>query len=441
MSRNIRLRTVAGPLIALLLLGCEGLDKRVELCRRCEEPAKPPPAQTVKVEVDWQKLAEALEGVGGDTIYVLPMNEQDPVGNPPPQTAKVEVDWQKLAEALEAVGAGGGESSTVSVGSVNVTVSAENSRDPQPGGAEGSRRVDVEDWDALVKALASLATAGQNGCADCGDQDVVHGHDFIHNVRHTIFDVRFAPPWFNADQRSLFTSYVVFPKEAKLDEWVDDEPDYESCAGSDSSAAVCPDRAFHKQVMGPFLEGLARCARGEKKVKLRIVGFASSSGLDPRLEDEDERRTVDTLETRYDEHVDAVSARCPRASAEAEKLNPSQKFNLLIANQRAAHAAAMLRTFALKLGLDAFDIEDQPWCSHAGMAAERRHDDRNTESDGGATDGKRDTYDVGKGLMNRRAEVRLVDIPGCLNLDPDNRIDVTPDPDTPRTNAANGAIP
>ena len=91
-------------------------------------------------------------------------------------------------------------------------------------------------------------------------------------------------------------------------------------------------------------------------------------------------------------------------------------------------SAAMLRTLAQELGLDAFDIEDKPWCSHVGMEAERRHDDRNADGeadDGGATDGERDTYDVGKGLMSRRAEVRLVDVPGCLNVDPDNRIDVT----------------
>ena len=43
--------------------------------------------------------------------------------------------------------------------------------------------------------------------------------------------------------------------------------------------------------------------------------------------------------------------------------------------------------------------------------------------------------------MNRRAEVRLVDVPGCLNVDPDNRIDVTADLDTPGACAAETAQP
>lgn len=59
---------------------------------------------------------------------------------------------------------------------------------------------------------------------------------------------------------------------------------------------------------------------------------------------------------------------------------------------------------------NAFAIKAIPWCSHAAMTTER-----------GGEDGE----DRGKGLMNRRVEVRLAVLPGCLNVDPDNRIDVT----------------
>ena len=383
MSRTIRLRTIAGPLVALMLLGCEGPEKGVEQCRRCERP--PPPPQTVKVEVDWQKLAKALEGVGGDTIYVLPPNMTVPPADP---------------------------------------------EDPK---IERPLQVAVKDWNNLIAALKSLATAGPSECADCGepgsghdhDQDVVQNHDhtFVHDIRHTTFDVRFTPPWFNADQRSLFTSYVVFPQEAQIDEWVPGEPAYDSCEGSDPSPAVCPDRTFHRQVMEPFLKALEQCAKGEEKVKLRTVGFASASRLRSPLEKEPQ----DTLDDRHTKHTRAVSETCLGESAEEEKLGRSAKFNLLIANQRAVHAAAMLSDFASELGLaDAFDIDDVPWCSHKGMVEERGHA-------------------PGSGLINRRAEARLVDIPGCLNVDPDRRIDVTePDPDareaeTPQPSDADGS--
>ena len=57
-----------------------------------------------------------------------------------------------------------------------------------------------------------------------------------------------------------------------------------------------------------------------------------------------------------------------------------------------------------------FAIKVIPWCSHAAMA-----DERGDEDDGNPA----------RGLMDRRVEVRLAALPGCLDVDPDNRIDVT----------------
>lgn len=228
-------------------------------------------------------------------------------------------------------------------------------------------------------------------------------------IEHNTFNFRFAPPWFNADQRSLFTSYVVFSKEAKFEAWNEDH--YESCNGDDASAAVCPEHGFYKQAMTPFLTGLAQCATKGKKVKLRMVGFASSSGvhnLSPK--------NATKLNDRHAKHIRAISKSCQGEPEpdDSRSLRDSDKLNLIIANMRAARTGEMLRTLATELGLDAFDIKDKPWCSHDSMADEQKHDD-----------GGRGGYDSGKGLMNRRVEVRLVDLPGCLNVDPDNRIDVT----------------
>ena len=257
-------------------------------------------------------------------------------------------------------------------------------------------------------ALLLLGCDGAKVCEPCNKPEEPAQTAIAHNT----FNFRFAPPWFNADQRSLFTSYVVFPKEAKFKAWNDGL--YESCNGDHASAAVCPEYGFYKKAMAPFLTGLAQCGTKGKEVKLRTVGFASSSGVH-NLSPEEAAK----LNDRHVKHIRAISQSCqgewkPDGS---KSLRDSDKLNLIIANMRAARTGEMLRAFATELGLDAFDIKDKPWCSHDSMADERKHDD------GGGSD-----YDSGKGLMNRRVEVRLVHLPGCLNVDPDNRIDVTNSP-------------
>ena len=207
-------------------------------------------------------------------------------------------------------------------------------------------------------------------------------------INHATFAFRFAPPWFNSDQRSLFTSYIVFPEEAKLEEWLDDDAQ-EGCPREDDrvTSSVCPDVTFYGKTMGSFLEGLSQCATTGKKVELHTVGFASSTGLNDIEEDGQEAKY---LKDRYDRHMMAQGC-----DEEAQAHGSSDRFNLLIANERAANAAAMLRELAPK---EHFDIEARYWCSHADMEAERSWDD------GG---------DTTMGLMNRRAEVHVVACPAA----------------------------
>jgi len=255
--------------------------------------------------------------------------------------------------------------------------------------------------DKLVEASGST----DSGCADCPGNSA---SQVTHNIHHTTFAFRFAPPWFNADQRSLFTSYVVFPEEAKFQDWIDRGP-AESCLRGEeavSRASVCPDTAFYQKAMGPFLEGLSQCATTEK-VQLHLVGFASSTGLKEPLEDESEKKI---LKDRYDSRIATEAALCQGDRADDEKGTPSDMFNLLIANERAGNAAAMLEYIVPAKPKSAFAIKVIPWCSHAAMADER---------------GSEDGENPARGLMDRRVEVRLAALPGCLDVDPDSRIDVT----------------
>ena len=346
-SRRPRLRPAAFAVVGVLLVGCDG----IKFCGRCERPEPPP--KTIKFEVNWAELGEALKNI--------------PIA---------------------------GDRKTIKVEPVNMTLTLK--------GLEGTKTVAaVANWEELIAAV--LAAGGQQPCPVCPECPKCTAQSESGGIHHSInlstFEFRFAPPWFNADQRSLFTSYVVFPAEARLEEWLRD-PD-ESCESASPSAAVCPDRGFHQEVTGPFLDALAQCATEDKKVTLRTVGFASSSGVSYS-------KTVrDALEREYGQHIEEIKDHCD-GGPRADNPNVSDMFNLLVANRRARNAAEMLRGLTSN---EKFDIEHKPWCSHGAMVEQRHHKDRSK--------GK---YDDARGLMNRRAEVRLVDLAGCLNVHPDNRI-------------------
>ena len=241
-----------------------------------------------------------------------------------------------------------------------------------------------------VLALERLAEASEstgNGCTDCPGN---------HDIHHTTFAFRFAPPWFGADHRSLFTSYVVFPEEAKFEDWIGGERG-EICEGEEAPPSVCPETAFYEKTMGSFLEGVSHCATTDK-VELHMVGFASSTKLNESLGERGEE-----LEKHYKNHIRAQAELCKdgraeRAERAEDETDHSNMFNLLIANERADNAAAMLQEIVAKMPKDAFTIKAIPWCSYAAMADERDFDD-----------GK----DPIKGLMNRRVEVHLVELPNC----------------------------
>ena len=349
-SDKPRRRAVAYLLGGLLLAGCDG----EKLCQQCERPPKP--AQTVRVEVDWKKLADAFKDAG-----IV-----------------------------------GGKGATVSADTVNVTVDSDHPNRPADGPNAppvAQKDVTVAGWAELVGALDALKPL----------QTAAQSAHYTYNIPHSTFAFRFSSPWFNADQRSLLTSYVVFPVEAKLTEWaqrVDRQPLGErSRCKTDKPASVCPETTFYGQVMGPFLKGLSQCATDDKKVELQLHGFASESGLR-----EGEEHSV--LDQRYDSYIAALQ-HCYGDRAPGERNSASNKFNLLIADERAVNTAAMLKELIPNGAKNAFDIKEVPWCSHRSMVYERKL------ADGG---------DPAKALMNRRVEVRVAALPGCVNVEPDNRI-------------------
>jgi len=271
------------------------------------------------------------------------------------------------------------------------------------------------------------------------------GHSHIH------FYFENNMPWFAESKQALFTSMVVFPKEAQVAEYISKDSCYESCspmckAGSveDSAhscsrgdacveecrvnaAAVCPDEAFYKVMFVPFLRELARCGNADNKVVLQTVGFASSS--EPEIFDRKKLREKLQKEMslncvredgkksccRLKGGCGAGGAACKLDDTGSDSLLP-RAFNLHMAELRARNVKNMLSDMivAEKLG-QSIKVTTEPWCSYQEMCKQRGF----TDTAGCGEEGR---YDTELGLMNRRVEVRVVALPGCLNLSPENRV-------------------
>lgn len=309
--------------------------------------------------------------------------------------------------------------------------------------------IDEKDIEEMIKTETKEILGG-------GIQDIKNimraktGHSHIH------FYFENNMPWFAESKQALFTSMVVFPKEAKVDEYVCDGNCYASCSpeckagpvegsarscscGDDAcvgecrvnAAAVCPDKAFYKDMFVPFLRELARCGNADNKVVLQTVGFASSS--EPENLTQKKRKAL-RCKLRQQKMVlncvredgkksccrlkggcGAGGAACKLDDTESDSLLP-RAFNLHMAELRARNVKNMLDEMigGEQLG-DFIEVTTEPWCSYQEMCKQRGFTDT-------AGCGKEGRYDTELGLMNRRVEVRVVALPGCLNLSPENRV-------------------
>lgn len=97
---------------------------------------------------------------------------------------------------------------------------------------------------------------------------------------------------------------------------------------------------------------------------------------------------------------------------------------MCVAELRAENTAKMLRDFVKedKKIASRVDIQAQRWDSYDAMCRERGIPDlsrcEEEEGQGGAKacPQERACYDEAKGLMNRRAEIRVVRLPECVNI-------------------------
>lgn len=189
------------------------------------------------------------------------------------------------------------------------------------------------------------------------------------------------------DAESGFVSLIIFPEEAKIEDWY--RGIYENCQQTAQTGgnAVCPETAFHKKLLDPLLSELAECASANRSVRLEVVAFASSSIV---------TNLTQAQKEAMDREVQEIGRACPCASDQCY----AEKFNLIAANLRAENAVQMLQSF---IGARPIKVEYKPWKSHCEMVKHRDYDDR----------APYDQYIPNKGLMNRRAEIRIDSLPGC----------------------------
>ena len=203
-------------------------------------------------------------------------------------------------------------------------------------------------------------------------------------------------PMMLPDMKRGFVSLVVFPEEAKIKEWYEDSPKkYSKCeskkgkGGGSGSPAVCPEREFHRMLLHPLISELGRCGSPEEKVELEIVGFASDSGISG---------SNGAWKKRLDAAMPSIDCPGPCPSVSCY----SQKFNLVVANIRAANTKRMLDAFMEDhmQGQQRFEVRARQWRNYCDMRRER---DRHADGE----------YSPDNGLMNRRAEIRIVSLPSC----------------------------
>ena len=269
----------------------------------------------------------------------------------------------------------------------------------QSGRLPKPRRKTVQAWVILVIAPI-IAACDQDNATRRAASGISQE---VSKLRQQVDELRARPslvhitfqnlmPLATRDAKSGFVSLVIFPEEAQIKVWRnerDRKNGYEDCkqAAQTGGNAVCPETEFHKMLLDPLLSELAGCGSADKPVQLKVVAFASSSTV--KKINQFQKDEIDREVQKTD-----CACRCVSDGCYAEK------FNLIIANLRAVNTVKMMESL---IDGRPIEVKHEPWKSHCEMVKHRGFDDR-------APCGQ---YLPNKGLMNRRAEIRIAALPAC----------------------------
>ena len=244
---------------------------------------------------------------------------------------------------------------------------------------------------------------------------IVHNHVHLQLENTTSLIANY--PDSKSDNPSFFTLEVLFPDEAKLEDWLDskkngkcekDHPDRESSQNAPDfdSPAVKPDRHLSTLISRPILKELSACGNPIQKAKLKIVGFSSSSGVLASLKDTCNNAKAEKELKKVEEGQEKSCYE--RASGNGDQ-RLSNAFNLCMAELRAENVADMLEEIIDSdetIPADHIEIVPYKWKTYSDMCRQRGFSDTRKE-------GETECYDMGLGRKNLRAEIRVIELPGC----------------------------
>ena len=254
------------------------------------------------------------------------------------------------------------------------------------------------------------------------DDKVVANDTAVNNNIYLTFENTIPPVVNHPDKKNdkdpFFTAWVLFPDEAKLDDWLNGKyaqgchhsQDSQNAPNS-GSCAVQPDKHFYKPIFRTILKWLSDEGSPEDKTRLEIVGFGSSSGVLASLKDNGNRDKA-TKKLQWVEKGQEKSCYERASSNGDQKL--SNAFNLCMAESRARNVEDMLEDIIASIPAGHIELVRPEWDSYSEMCRQRGFSDTREE---GATR----CYDTDLGLMNRRVELRVTNLPKSINYSQSDR--------------------
>ena len=246
----------------------------------------------------------------------------------------------------------------------------------------------------------------------------------VHNDIHLKFEntvplIASGPDGKN-DKSAFFATMVSFSDEANVKHWLKGEYEKDCPDSQDSqkapnfnSCAVKPDKYFYRSTLHSFLKGLSACGKPEGKVVLQTFGFSSASGVLSSLKNGSiEKR--DIKEKFEKEKKEGGGESCYERTKGDGHQKLSNAFNLCMGELRARNVADMLKEIIASdkmLPADHIEVKPHQWGSYSQMCRQRGFSDTREE-------GEIRCYDRDLGLMNRRVEIWVTELSGCLNFSP-----------------------
>lgn len=190
-------------------------------------------------------------------------------------------------------------------------------------------------------------------------------------------------------KKSLLTVYILYSESAGLKSMGNDYKHPSLCHRDNNDLSVCPDKLYD-DLLERLMGALISCSESANPTEVEVRGFASA-GL---ATDFDPGKLKDKYKIELEENYKRVG------NEDDDKIKYGKAFNLYIAERRAENLVTKLEEI----------VENNPnirislpkWKNYQEMECELNIDDTDEC-----------VYDPSRGFLTRRAEIRVLEAPGC----------------------------